>query len=34
MSSAMLMADSAKLSIEAIKPEKLRMMGLLIVPRW
>jgi hypothetical protein len=24
----------AKLSIEAVKPEKLRVMGLLIVPRW
>jgi hypothetical protein len=24
------MADSAKLSIEAVKPENLRMMGLLI----
>jgi hypothetical protein len=33
MSSALLMADSAKLHIEAAKPEKLRVMGLLIVPR-
>jgi hypothetical protein len=28
------MADSAKLSIEAVKPDKPRVMGLLIVPRW
>ena len=37
MPSALLMADSAKLHIEAIKPDKLRVstgMGLLIVPRW
>jgi hypothetical protein len=34
MSRALLMADRAKLSIEAVKPEQLRVMGLLIAPRW
>ena len=34
VSSALLMADSAKLHIEAVKPDKPRVMGLLIVPRW
>ena len=33
LSSAQRMADSAKLHIEAVKPEKLRVMGLLIIPR-
>ena len=37
MPSALLTTDSAKLSVMAIKPDKLRVstgMGLLIVPRW